>query len=97
VVLEVSHLKSLTIDLLYSFIEIWLRGHCKKPWHLEQYEEREPLGRRPKIYIRIEFQDLNEAMIFKLSPNFLHNQPTVKSRVNETSAMLASFFKLAIG
>jgi len=77
VVLEVSHLARLKIDLLYSFIEVWLFKNCKSEWTLEQVEEMQPQDHANHTYIRIIFGDAKEAMYFKLSPYLLHNQPSI--------------------
>jgi hypothetical protein len=77
VVLEVSHLKKITVDLLYSFIEMWLYKNCKSPWTLEHIEEVNEEDHATHSYIRIVFKDVREALYFKLSPSFLHSKPTV--------------------
>jgi hypothetical protein len=76
VVLEVSHLKTSTVDMLYVFIEAWLKKHCHQPWDLIQFQE---VDRTPEhnvfTYFRIVFSDLHEAIYFKLSPNLLYSKP----------------------
>ena len=75
VTLEVSHLKKITVDLLYSFIEMWLFKNCKSPWDLSQIEE---IARTPDhathTYIRIVFKDVREALYFKMGPHSLYNK-----------------------
>jgi len=75
VTLEVSHLKKITIDLLYSFVEIWLFKNCKSPWDLQQIEEisKSP-DHSPHTYIRIVFSDVREAIYFKMGPYGLYNE-----------------------
>lgn len=77
VVLEVSHLKKITVELLYSFIEMWLFRHCKSEWSLEHIEEVKDKDHANHVYFRIVFSDVREAIYFKLSPNFLHDKPSV--------------------
>jgi len=74
IILEVSHLKQTNIDLLYSFIEIWLRKNCRSPWTLEEIKETQDEDHRIHTYIRLVFQDPREAVFYKLSPSYLHNQ-----------------------
>lgn len=74
VVLEVSHLKHFDIDMLYSLIEIWLYKNCQSLWTLEQIEENRVEDHKPHTYIRIVFNDIREAMYFKLSPGYTHNK-----------------------
>lgn len=76
VTLEVSHLKKITIDMLYSFIEAWLFKNCKSPWDLSQIEEVAATSdHKVHTYIRIVFKDVREALYFKLGPHMLHNKP----------------------
>lgn len=76
VTLEVSHLKKITVDLLYSFVEIWLFKNCKSPWDLSQIEEIAPTpDHAPHTYIRIIFKDVREALYFKMGPYSLYNEP----------------------
>ena len=77
VVLEVSHLTKLKVDLLYSFIEIWLLKNCKSEWTLEHLEEVQQEDHANHTYIRILFIDVREALYFKLSPYFLHDKPQI--------------------
>lgn len=85
VTLEVTHLKKMTADLLYSFIEMWLYKNCKSGWELSHLEE---IAKTPDhathTYIRIIFQDVREALYFKLSPQHLYSKP-------EMPLMLLSF------
>ena len=75
VVLEVTHLNKLTIDLLYSFVEIWLFKNCKSPWDLSQIEEiAKTPDHAPHTYIRIVFKDVREALYFKMGPYSLYNE-----------------------
>jgi hypothetical protein len=75
VTLEVTHLKKINIDLLYSFVEIWLYKNCKSPWDLSQIEEISPTPDHiPHTYIRIIFKDVREALYFKLGPYSLYNE-----------------------
>ena len=82
VVMEVSHLKKLTVDLLYSFIEMWLWKNCKSPWKLEQIEDLRVEDHRNHIYFRIFFSDVREAIYFKLSPFTLHDSPQLLMLMN---------------
>lgn len=76
VVLEVSHLKKLTVDLLYSFVEIWLLKNCKSPWDLSLLEEISTApDHHTRTILRIVFKDVREALYFKLSPHALYNKP----------------------
>ena len=88
VVLEVTHLKKLTVDLLYSFIEIWLFKNCKSPWDLSQIEEvADTPDHATHTYIRIVFKDVREALYFKLGPHALYNKP-------EMPLLLLSFYDI---
>jgi hypothetical protein len=76
VTLEVSHLKKMTVDLLYSFIEAWLFKNCKSPWDLTQLEEvAQTADHKVHTYIRIVFKDVREALYFKMGPHSLYSKP----------------------
>lgn len=75
--LEVSHLNQINVDLLYSLIEIWLNKNCQSPWTLEEIQEQRDNDHRIHTYIRLVFQDPREAIYYKLSPSYLHNQTVV--------------------
>jgi hypothetical protein len=82
VVLEVTHLAKLKVDLLYSFIEIWLLKNCKSEWTLEQIEEIQPKDHENHVYIRIQFSDVKEALYFKLGPYLLYDKPQIPLFLN---------------
>lgn len=90
VTLEVSHLKKMTVDLLYSFIEIWLFKNCKSPWDLSQLEEvASTPDHATHTYIRIIFNDVREALYFKLGPHALYSKP-------DAPLMLLSFYNTSL-
>jgi hypothetical protein len=70
ILLDLSHLQSRRVELVYSLVEIWLRHHCHSPWTLEELQETPPDGRL-RTYIRIVFQDPREAVQYRLSPSYL--------------------------
>ena len=61
VALNVSHLKHGAIQLLYSWLEIWLFRHCRSGWAIEVTDST----------LSIRFDDVREAVYFKLSPEYL--------------------------
>lgn len=90
VVLDVSHLKSMSISLLYSFIEAWLYKNCKSEWTLEQIESESVQDHSPHVYFRLIFQDIREALYFKLSPFCLQNQVCIQ----QTLCFMVNFLNL---
>ena len=68
--LNVSHLTQGAIQLLYSWLEIWLFRHCKSGWTIEADSDDNPY--QPKTrQLSIRFDDAREAVYFKLSPEYL--------------------------
>jgi hypothetical protein len=62
VALRVSHLNPSAIQLLYSWLEIWMFRHCKSGWAIEADSNS---------VLSIRFDDVREALYFKLSPEYL--------------------------
>jgi hypothetical protein len=78
VILEVSHLKKITIDLLYGFIESWLLKNCKSPWELNHVQEiSDHVDHKTHTYIRIVFSDVREALYFKMGPHGMYNRSSL--------------------
>ena len=75
VILDVTKLGSQKIDLLFSWVELWLRQHCKSPWSVDLLEEKKPSSAKARIIICVKFSDVREALYFKLGPMYLsyHN------------------------
>ncbi len=68
VFLNVNHHRN--IDLLFIWIELWLKLHCKSPWHLELLNQ---------LTLQIDFQDQKEAIYFKLgSEYYLTNRESLQ-------------------
>ncbi len=82
VVMDLSHLDHKHVDLLFSWIEIWLHRHCKAGWHITFSDETEHV-KSPHHYLKVDFQDAREAMYFKLSPEFGQNYQPADRRFRE--------------
>jgi hypothetical protein len=70
IALNVSHLSQGAIQLLYSWLEIWLYRHCKGGWTIEADSDDNPYQPRTKC-LSIRFDDMREAVFFKLSPEYM--------------------------
>jgi hypothetical protein len=68
--LDVSHLTQGALELLYSWLEIWLFRHCKAGWAI-QISKDDIFTRPRKATLTIYFDDVREAVYFKLSPEYL--------------------------
>jgi hypothetical protein len=96
VVMDLSHLDQKHIDLLFSWIEIWLRRNCKSGWHIVTSED--PIHvQAPHHYLKVEFEDAREALYFKLSPEFVSNNQPRDHRFREwmeSQAFLVESFQI---
>lgn len=65
--LDLSCSNSFRNSLVLNWMQIWLKMHCASGWKLVFHEAKTSKDRTLMI---VEFQDGNDAMIFKLSPEF---------------------------
>lgn len=74
--LDLSQYSQRRVDLLYSWIEIWLFKNCKSGWSLDLHQS----DTESRILLAIHFSDVREALYFKLSPLLVNNQNSVIHR-----------------
>ncbi len=68
--LNISRFNPGSIQLLYSWLEIWLFRHCKSGWKIEVITDDTPYVPCKSI-LSVRFDDVREAVYFKLSPEYL--------------------------
>lgn len=69
--LDMSSFRPNQVSLLMAWLEIWLKIHCQSGWRLVFHEA---VNGRDSNSARVEFEDGSEALLFKLSPEFLRCQ-----------------------
>jgi hypothetical protein len=73
VILDLTQSSPRKIDLLYSWIEMWLFRNCKSGWVLEILPGKQ-------VLMAVHFSDVREALYFKMSPLLTANQSAVTHR-----------------
>lgn len=66
VILDLTKQKKDSIELIYTFIEMWLMKHAHHGWTLELLLE----ASNNTHFLKIIFENPQDAIYFKLGPNF---------------------------
>ena len=66
--LDLSAFKPIQCQLITAWLEIWLKLHCHSPWTMVQHHA---LSSKDRSTVSLVFEDGSEAMLFKLSPEYL--------------------------